>query len=102
SQLDANVNIIIGTGETDFEVTTEEDSALAFVEEMFANNFNNASGGLSVIRIDSLPPHGTLTLNGTDVSEGQTINKADIPNLVYTPVLDFNGKDSLYWNGRNG
>lgn len=51
-------------------------------------NFSDVDTGnsLTSVRIDTLTlDNGTLQLNNTDVTAGQVIALADIPNLVYTP-----------------
>lgn len=98
----AIVNLIIGTGVSDFEIAIDEDSTFEFTADLFAANFNNANGALSEIRIDLLPVNGTLALSGAEITEGQVIPQAQIANLVYTPDSDFNGTDSLFWNGGSG
>ncbi len=98
----ASVNIIIGTGVTDFSFNIQEDTPYNFSVTPFTDNFNSTSGELSFIRIDSLPTNGVLKLNESDVAEGQSIAIDDIPSLVYAPDADFFGEDSIYWNARNG
>ncbi|MEZ5902947.1 MAG: Ig-like domain-containing protein [Alphaproteobacteria bacterium] len=79
-----------GTNNT---VITNEDIPLTFTASDFgftdtadtpANNFN------SVI-ITTIPTTGTLELSGVAVTAGQEINVTDIPNLVFTPVLNESG-----------
>src|SRR5690606_34043684 len=44
-------------------------------------------------------PTGTLTLNGVVIDKSQpvTIPVSSISNVVYIPVLDFNGEDSFHY-----
>ena len=65
----------------------------------FKSNLVNADS-LTKIRIDSLPNHATLKLNGTQVSEGQEVAVADLKNLVLRPFVD--EYDTLKWSGFNG
>ena len=102
AKIPANVKIIIGTGVTNFEVMTPEDSSFTFNASEFADNYNNPGGELTVVRIDLLPKHGTLQLNEANVAEGQEITKNDINSLVYVPDANFNGPDSLFWNASSG
>ena len=55
---------------------------------------------LTKIRIDSLPNHTTLKLNGTQVAEGQEVSVTDLKNLVLRPFVD--EYDTLKWSGFNG
>ncbi len=71
-------------------VTTDEDAEYTFAVVDFP--FTDADGdNLQQVRIDSLPASGSLTLGGTAVNEGQEIAVANIPTLVYTPVVNANG-----------
>jgi len=64
-----------------------EDNSYAFAAEDF--NFQDNDGDpLSTITIESLPNNGTLSLNGTPVTIGQTIAAADIGTLMFVPVMD--------------
>ncbi len=57
----------------------------------FADGIDAATGqhhGLAGIIIGELPDHGTLRLNGVEVSEGQAIDVADIPGLSYEAGAD--------------
>lgn len=73
----------------------EDDTQYTFSSADFGftdPNDSPANAFQSVI-ITTLPPEteGTLLLNGTPVTEGQTIPVAQIPNLVFQPALDVNG-----------
>ncbi|WP_238136869.1 Ig-like domain-containing protein [Variovorax sp. JS1663] len=50
------------------------------------------------VRIDTLPSHGQLGLNGYVVESGQIIAVADLQNLVFKPVHDFNGATSFSYS----
>lgn len=80
---DKTVNI----GEDDTEYTFSS-SDFGFTDP----NDSPANAFQSVI-ITTLPPEteGTLLLNGTPVTDGQTISVAQIVNLVFQPALDVNG-----------
>ncbi len=96
----AEINNAPSTG--GLAVTTDEDTAYTFAAANF--NFNDADTGdmLEQVRIDSLPGTGNLTLNGTAVSDGQEIVTGAIPNLVYTPALNFNGSVSFLYSVSDG
>jgi len=81
---------------TDSTVTTAEDTGYSFnasdfgftdpdVKALTASAAGEGFDELGAVRIDTLPLDGRLTLNGVDVTEGQVIDAADIPNLVFTP-----------------
>jgi osmotically-inducible protein OsmY len=74
----------------DNTVTIAEDATHSFTAGQF--NFADIDGdSLSSIKITSLPATGALTLNGSAVSQNQTIAASQIANLVYTPVANGNG-----------
>jgi large repetitive protein len=80
-----------------------EDVTLTFAATDFTTAFTDPDGGnLSRIKIASLPAKGILKLNGIDVTLNQDIGAADIGNLVYVPIADYNGTDSFLWNGSDG
>ncbi len=73
-------------------VTTNEDTVKTFAVGDFL--FTDVeSDGLTSIAISSLnlASGDTLKLSGTDVTVGQTILSANIPNLVYVPAANANG-----------
>jgi hypothetical protein len=55
-------------------------------------------------RIDSLPEHGTLTLNGAEVAEGDVITQAQIDagDLTFTPDADWNGSTAFEFSAHDG
>lgn len=73
-------------------VVGREDQTLTFDAADFA--FTDAEGDApTAIRITTLPPHGTLFLDGVAVSAGTTVSIADITagKLTYRPAPDGNG-----------
>ncbi len=88
----------------DINKTLDEDTALTFAASDFSTALNDSSGGSNLvrIRIDALPEHGALTLNNSAVLVNAEIDAADIANLVYTPVADYNGTDAFAWNAFDG
>ena len=77
---------------SDAAITIAEDTPHTFAAADFG--FVDVEGdAFDEIRIESLPTAGTLTLNGTAVTNGQDIDVADLPDLVYTPAADGNGLD---------
>ena len=88
---------------TDVAVSTDEDTARAFAASDFDAGFSDTDGDtLQSVRIVSLPDSGVLTLDGAAVTAGQTIARADIAQLVYAPVADFNGPASFDYNASDG
>jgi hypothetical protein len=80
----------------------------SIVEEGFVNltknNFNTAFAGvggdsLVSVTITQLPLHGVLFLDNIPVQLNQEITGSSIDNLKYHAVLDYNGADSIGWNG---
>ncbi len=86
-----------------FAASTDEDKALTFSTQQFANAFSDADGNsLAEIRIDTLPRHGVLRANNTPVAPGQVIAASAIGSLTYTPDSDYFGLDTLHWAGGDG
>ena len=84
-------------------ISGDEDSAISFSSENFSSHFSDSDGeSLAKVKISSLPADGTLTLDGTAVSENQEIEPSELGNLVFTPAANFNGSASFAWNGSDG
>lgn len=78
----------------DSEVTTNENQLLVF--ELSDFGFTDAdSPAILSVRIESLPPGGTVYLNGVEVSAGTNVSAAEINagRLTYLPDLYQNGND---------
>jgi hypothetical protein len=80
-------------------VTTNEDTSKTFAasEFLFAEPDGDSLASITVSSL-SLASGDTLKLSGTDVTANQTINAANIPNLVYTPFLNANGSGRSSFN----
>ena len=75
-------------------VSTAEDTALAFTASDFEEVFTDADGdSLKAVTVVSLPDagHGVLKLSGSEVTAEQVIARADLAGLTFTPVADWNG-----------
>jgi fimbrial isopeptide formation D2 family protein/uncharacterized repeat protein (TIGR01451 family) len=72
----------------DKSYTIEEDTILRFVEDDFGFTDPDIGDRFDNVRIDTLPLDGTLKLNGVDVTAGQIITTAQIPDLTFTPEKD--------------
>ena len=69
------------------QITMDEDTQYAFQESDFP--FNDPDGDqLDAIRISGLPMVGSLTYNGSAVTQDQEIPAGDVGNLVFTPNPD--------------
>lgn len=90
---------------TPITITTLEDQAYTFAGTEFLGGYSDADGNvLEEIEITELPDpaKGRLTLNGAPVDVGTKILFANINKLVYTPVANSNGNDTIRWNARDG
>lgn len=78
---------------TDNTITINEDSTHTFAAVNFGFNDVDAADSMSAVRIDtlSIPAGATLQLSAVNVTAGQVILTASIPNLVFTPAANANG-----------
>jgi hypothetical protein len=86
---------------SDFTKRGYVNTSIVFTSTDFVNNFRGGRN-LSMIKITSLPSHGTLSLSGGVVTEGQIISAADLINLGYSPYAGFVGTDNFSWKGSDG
>jgi len=89
---------------TDFEISGVEDEVLIFSQADFASAFTDSdpSDSLDKIRIESLPEHGQLMLDGEAVQAGDEISFDQIGLLAYTPEADWHGEVQFGWSGHDG
>ncbi|MBE9229288.1 putative Ig domain-containing protein, partial [Phormidium sp. LEGE 05292] len=81
----------------------DEDSSISFTEADFTSNFTNSSGGgLSKIKVTTLPNNGTLQLGNDNVTLNEEISPAQLGLLRFTPVANWNGNTSFNWCGFDG
>ncbi|MAY55729.1 MAG: hypothetical protein CMQ37_07655, partial [Gammaproteobacteria bacterium] len=72
---------------SDATITLNEDQAYSFSENDFG--FSDEDGNaFTAVRISSLPAAGSLALNSIDVVEGQEIDVASLPQLVFSPAAN--------------
>ena len=67
--------------------------------------FTDTDGdSLNKIKIVTLPnaSHGTLQLSGVNVTAGQEVTAAQIPNLTFVPVANWNGNTTFTRQGHDG
>ncbi|MCF6811205.1 DUF4347 domain-containing protein, partial [Thiotrichales bacterium 19S9-12] len=89
----ATINIVsvndLPTG-ADNTVSTDEDEAYVFGSGDFT--FNDVDGdAFAGIQIVSLEINGTLTFNGLDVTENQTIDASSLAQLIFDPLPNETG-----------
>lgn len=79
---------------TDKPITIDEDTSYTFNAEDFGFSDVDAGDSLQSIQITKLEQAGTLTLDGVQVSLGDTISveAIDAGLLVFTPAADANGE----------
>ena len=75
----------------------------SFTQADFTGAYTDADKDPMVsIRIESLPLHGKLSLNGIDLVPGAVLMLSDLSRLVFTPQKDYNGNDSFRWIATDG
>jgi hypothetical protein len=100
----ANTNYslqFLHTGTNGFSKVGNEDATLSFAASDFTGAFSTPYN-LSKVKITALPTQGSLKLNGVDVALNQEIDAAQLSNLSFVPVADFNGNVTFNWKGFNG
>ena len=86
-------------------VSVDEDTAVVLTDELFEGGFNDPQGDpLQAIRIVTLPPNGTLTLDGVAVTPGQEIGVVDLEadRLEFLGDQDFFGITQFSWTASDG
>ena len=89
----------------DKTVETDEDTAYTFAATDFAFDDDDTDDtALVSVKIVTLPDqnHGALALSNTAVTANQVIAAANIGNLVFTPVADWNGSASFTFTVNDG
>ncbi len=81
-----------------------KDQPVPFTAINFTDNFTDAdSNPLVKIKIVTLPPSGTLKLDGVNITIGQEIPAADLAKITFVPASGFTGGPvSFQWNGSDG
>ncbi|MEP0984745.1 Ig-like domain-containing protein [Ekhidna sp.] len=90
---------------TDINKNADEDVDIIFSKSDFVNAYSDPEDSLlAKVQILSLPPatDGLLKLNGSLVSENDEIDTAQLKNLIFEPVGDFDSNTSFGWNGSDG
>ena len=78
---------------TSGSVTLQEDGSHAFKATDFGFKDQDAGDSLRSVRIDGLPAHGSLALDGVAVVPGQLISAGDLGKLVFSPEANANGSN---------
>jgi hypothetical protein len=81
----------------DFYVKHDTDFTLS---TPYFQNFLTSSNTLTKVRIDTLPNHSTLKLDGVQVKEGQEIDTNQLSKLVLHPYVD--EYETYTWSGFDG
>ena len=82
-------------------VTTDEDTSVAVV---LNGSDIDAGDQIEQYRLESLPEHGTLLLNGQPVRAGNIVTQAQITDeqLTFRPDANWNGSTSLTFHTHDG
>ncbi len=85
--------------------TVDEDGSVSFSAGDF--NFSDPDAGnqynsLDHVTVETLPGEGTLKLDGSDVSTGDTIAQSALSKLTYQPAANYNGSDSFDFKVSDG
>lgn len=91
---------------TSISKTGNEDTVIPFSASDFTSKFSDVDGNsLTKIKIISIPAaaQGVLKKGDIAISVGEEINFADLPNITFTPAVNFNGAVAPFsWNGFDG
>jgi hypothetical protein len=80
-----------------------EDIRVNFGPDDFDTAFEDEDNDyLEMVRIDTLPGNGTLSLEDDAVSIGQLIDYEQIEELSFQPNADWNGNTVFQWSGFDG
>ncbi|QTH41280.1 hypothetical protein J4772_27585 [Cohnella sp. LGH] len=81
-----------------FTKRNKQNQTIAFDKAEFLSRYSDPNNhAMQAIRIASLPSHGTLSLNGNPVTEGQVIPEGNLGGLTYTPHAGWGGTTSFEW-----
>ena len=84
-------------------VSGTEDTTLTFTAENFTGAYNDPeSTALVSITVVTLPATGTLKLSTVNVTAGQVITAANLPNLTYVPAANENGTKTFTVTASDG
>ena len=88
----------------DFDKSGDEDTPIDFTAGDFTTHTTDVDIGDSVetVQIKSLPTHGALKLDGSNVTLNQEIPAGQLGDLTYTPDQNRSGVDEFDWNASDG
>lgn len=90
---------------TDIVINVLKDSVVTITRDMFEDNFSN-TGFWQILRITELKivdvptDKGLLSINGQNITDGQTIDSVDIDpvkGLIFEPMHGFGGQVKIEW-----
>ena len=87
------------------DVNVDEDNTFTFTAADFSGSFSDTDGeSINKIQITSLPTagQGILYLSGVAISATDEIDFADLGNITFVPVENFNGLVTFGWNANDG
>lgn len=85
------------------DTSTLEDVRVTFDPDDFDTAFDDEdSDYLEMVRMDTLPENGTLSLGDDPVIIGQLIDYEQIEELSFQPNANWNGDTSFQWSGFDG
>ncbi|MEP4831561.1 MAG: Ig-like domain-containing protein, partial [Cyclobacteriaceae bacterium] len=90
---------------TDVDVSVNEDNTYTFAATDFSGQYTDAEGEpIDRIQITSLPSAsaGILYLSGVAIAANDEIDFADLANITFVPVADFDGDATFNWNAHDG
>ncbi|MEJ7647379.1 MAG: tandem-95 repeat protein [Chryseolinea sp.] len=89
---------------SDFTLITIEDNILNLQSASFASGFTDGDGNsLAELLIIALPKNGQLkTSAGAAIKVNDKFSISEIETIVYEPLANYFGRDSIEWNGADG
>ena len=86
-----------------FARASNEDIATTFALAHFTAAYTDPDNdALSTITIETLPANGDLKLSGVNITLGQVITAADIPNITFVPTANWHGATSFQYKASDG
>ncbi|MEX2232877.1 MAG: tandem-95 repeat protein [Cyclobacteriaceae bacterium] len=88
---------------TSLSMITEEDTQVTFASVFFSSGYTDVNDNpMTAIQVMTLPVAGQLMLSDEAVNPGDTIPVTSLSGLVYTPHVNYFGRDSLGWKAFDG
>jgi gliding motility-associated-like protein len=81
-----------------FAKTTNSNISIRFTQSDFNKDYADEDGDeFNSVVISQLPLHGTLSLSGQPVAQGDSIFPVMLEELIYQPNPSYSGQDVFYW-----